>query len=525
MSPRSADVLAFTRLLERAPSEASGQFTLENGHLVIGEEDALKEEKLTFGTVPRTLQYIKIVCMVTFRCGTCLLPSFLRPISQPTSDPILNRLQTPSQPQSLEFLSGLRGVASVIVFIFHFAHGSYPGMDYTYGEGDSNYYFLQLPIIRIFYAAEAMVALFFVISGYALSRHCVTHLRNGRFDNLFVAISSLAFRRAMRLFFPAITSSFLVYLAQRTGLMPSKGLPLDYEPNFVTDTRSYIRYLGKLLDVWTWDIDLIGWWYNPQLWTIPVEFRCSMVLFLHLVATARCRTSLRLLLDMAIAAQCMLTSRWDVALFIVGKLIAELEAIHKELSKNQKKDSRQGAALASPIPRCSAFACQLETVIFRFLLVIVFVVGLLLASYPPSPSQEAPFYSFLSALVHHNRDGRRIYYALAAPAMLVPLIFMPALQRPFNSSFARYLGRISYALYLVHGPMIRVVGGRILKWAWSISGTKRRWTYNTGFAITSLLLTPVIVWAADLFERGVDARCIKLAKWVEEITMGNTALK
>ena len=89
-------------------------------------------------------------------------------------------------------------------------------MDYAYGDGNHHSFF-QLPFVRLFYAAEAMVAVFFVVSGYVLSHRCVRHARSGDYGVCFRILSSLALRRVFRLFLPAIAASFLAYLAQRAG--------------------------------------------------------------------------------------------------------------------------------------------------------------------------------------------------------------------------------------------------------------------------------------------------------------------
>ena len=403
----------------------------------------------------------------------------------------------------------------MIVFIFHFIHGSYPGVDHAYGDGDQNQSILQLPIIRLFYAAEATVALFFAISGYVLSYGCVTQIRAGDFEKAGAVVSSLALRRAIRLFLPAVGSSFGAFLAQRAGWMPVRGLPQEYTSTVMGDTRMYLRYLGHLLDVWTWDVDLEGWWYNPQLWTVPVEFRCSMVLFLVLITTGRCRTSIRVVLDGALVMFCFLTSRWDMALFGAGTLLAELQVMREENQSETEKEYIETKDSYDPSMRLTKYARQLRKWILRLLLICVLILGLYLASYPASPPQAAPAYSFLSTLVQHRKSGRRIYYAFAAILILFSLSSLPVLQRPFNSSVARYLGRISYALYLVHGTLIRVVGGRILMWIWSLTGNQGWWSYNLGFGFAALLFAPVVIWAADVFEKLIDRTSVNLAKWTE----------
>ena len=262
-----------------------------------------------------------------------------------------------------------------------------------------------------------------------------------------------------------------------------------------------------------------GWWYNPQSWSIAVEFRCSMVLFLLILATIRSRPTIRILIDATFATQCMLMWRWDVSLFIVGKLLAELEAIKAGNEERQEQLLHEEEPAKHPYRWMKSSGRRGCALVYKLGLVICLLLGCYLAGYSASPPKHSRFHSPLSSLVYHDAEGRRIYYALAANLMLGCITFMPILRGVFNCSIARYLGRISYALYLVHGPLIRVVGSRLLRWSWGITGMDGWWSFNLGFGLTSILFTPIVVWAADVFERAVDAKTVKFAKWIETWTM------
>lgn len=79
----------------------------------------------------------------------------------------------------------------------------------------------------------------------------------------------------------------------------------------------------------------------------------------------------------------------------------------------------------------------------------------------------------------------------------------------------QYFGKISYAIYLVHGPVLHVVGYRVERWAWGITGVETQQQYVTGFVLGAVFVVPIVVWVADLFWRGVDARTVVFARWVE----------
>ncbi|AEO56000.1 hypothetical protein MYCTH_2124971 [Thermothelomyces thermophilus ATCC 42464] len=64
---------------------------------------------------------------------------------------------------------------------------------------------------------------------------------------------------------------------------------------------------------------------DVHLWTVPVEFRCSMVLFLTLLGTARLRRGWRFVVIGASVAFAYLSQRWELVLFYAGMVLAEMD--------------------------------------------------------------------------------------------------------------------------------------------------------------------------------------------------------
>ena len=404
-----------------------------------------------------------------------------------------------SQPpnNTVDHLTGLRGIAAMIVFIYHLAHGPYrSAMDQVYGSAPSsaNNHLLQLPLLRVIYAAEASVALFFVLSGYTLARRPVAAIAAGNAAKASVTLGSLAFRRGMRLFMPAIASSFLALCALRVGWMPSRALPSDYVPGLGNDFRTYLSFLRGILDVWTWEINIDKgmWWFDAHLWTVPVEFRCSMVLFLLTFATQRCKPSIRILIDMACILGTLVFWRWDVALFVTGKVIAEFQSLRVEIFHYHHR-----------LPA-----------IRRVFALIICAVGLYLASYPAVPPSDSFFYMYLAAVVHQDLEGRRLYYAVAGVLILCSIELDPLYRSPFETQLLRYFGRISFSLYLTHGTLIRVIGGRILNLFWRTIGLEG-WRFHAAFIVGSLIFLLLAVVVADVFYRLVESPCIQFSKLIE----------
>ncbi|KAH0185928.1 hypothetical protein KCU99_g9029, partial [Aureobasidium melanogenum] len=211
-----------------------------------------------------------------------MLPSFIQ-----------TRIRGPTARQqaqhSTSFLDGMRGVAAFLVMV---CHNTYNHYDIFYGYhsrgGDGqNWEPYKLPFIRIVYQGATMVAVFFVISGYALSYKPVKLMRNKDWQTLSKSLGSSIFRRAMRLFLPCIVSTFFVSVIIWAGLY---NMGADYarkngqyntyhnvnEPKFDTLSKQMLYWLQetstKLINPWSFvPKDFIPV-IDGHLWTIPIEY-------------------------------------------------------------------------------------------------------------------------------------------------------------------------------------------------------------------------------------------------------------
>ena len=132
-----------------------------------------------------------------------LRPDFYRPSGKPSS--------TASKPNKIAYLDGLRGFASLIVYLSHhagYAHGDTFAFQRAFGW-NGNYYFSCLPGIRLFFnGGSYAVALFFVISGYVLSRSPLKMVHEKDCLRLANHLGVAVPRRFVRLYFPLFGTTF-----------------------------------------------------------------------------------------------------------------------------------------------------------------------------------------------------------------------------------------------------------------------------------------------------------------------------
>ncbi|KAG8624355.1 hypothetical protein KVT40_007422 [Elsinoe batatas] len=447
--------------------------------------------------------------------------------------------RNPSRAQTA-WLDGLRGYAALLVFFCHFGIVYWNNLRYAYGtvipvhsiipngtyypggqpiwngtnvtalEPYRHTYPIQLPIIRILTDGDPMVVIFFLVSGYSLSLKPTSLIGNGpsSHSHLLTTLSSSVFRRPIRLLLPILASTLLVVFAVTIGLY-------THASTFASSSRTFHLYFHgwafeatphvlpslnlQLID-WLYSLyDLLDFFthfhwtmtrYDIHLWTIPVELRCSLLLFLTHLALAPLHVRARLsLLTISILLALTWGDTWEMALFWTGQLLCEIDFIHPP-SPTLVTNKRHVAALG---------------------------VALYLLSTPMVWAHCTPFYRPLTWVwipgLRPN-EASRFWQCLGATGLMVLVARVPVLRGFFSNGLARYLGRISFALYLVHGPVLRSLGYSLAFKLWQVVG-REGWRYHFCVCLTGMVVGPVTIGVANVFCRRVDEPVVRLARWVE----------
>ncbi|KAH0843215.1 hypothetical protein AYO21_03507 [Fonsecaea monophora] len=422
------------------------------------------------------------------------LPRFLRP----------GGLKRPKKLHPTAYLDALRGWAALLVFRFHMYY--------------NKTWLLELPVVRGLLNGRAMVEVFFVISGYVLSYRLLKMMRNQQPD-LLRALASSTFRRWFRLFIPTGTGSLIVALASYFGWCRG-------------DLRQG-TFLGQIWD-WFWDFgsttnpfaDIKGWWYPSvfrtkyldPMWTIPVEFRGSIVLFSFCGVAAFFSTRGRRICCALVILLCYYWWTIYAALFLIGLMIADLsfdrhpERLHPvPLPQRQNEEAAPGRKTSRKI--LTKVGCSL-----------LVVVALFLFGQPPDGwSYQGPFpFDYLSKVIPwwYPLDLSEYFWlSIGAGLLVFALDNCRMLQIPFELSFSQYLGDISFGIYVMHDIVNWCFYEPIVEpWRAAHLGDGY-WSGLPGMLVT----TTVVLWAADYFSR-IDAWVVWFGKWLESkafIKVGN----
>lgn len=478
-------------------------------------------------------------------------------------------------------------------------------------------YVIQMPIIRLLIAGAPHVKIFFVISGYALSYKPLKLAHAARYGEWGSAMSSSVFRRWPRLFMPAVIILFIGTMFAYNGYFGDEedkwndgaavaARPPPIKGELWEQLSDLWANILKSIDPFSRDERRSATPYDWNLWTLAMEFDCSMVLFLCLAAFSRIRAVPRLLLTSGAAAYALWYGYWAPCLFISGMVMCDLRftlegssrppatllpsgglagsrspALVSPLRQQNTRLMRvkrvglvfyyhskrlvlatpsylpgsvqalgailvTGSAHATGRSRSSSTAyervsslsssttipgCLLNRI--RGLVGVLFsgalwrgasslaavVVAIYLLSLPEGHrgGGSAPYYSWLinDWTPERYHDDNENHYWLSLGAVLLVFVLDRTLwmQRAFTTRFAQYLGRISYALYLVHGPILFSAGWHLGRWATGHTGRETERQYGLGVVLALGMMWPMLIWAADLACRLIDEKSVLFAKW------------
>lgn len=222
------------------------------------------------------------------------------------------------------------------------------------------------------------------------------------------------------------------------------------------------------------------------------------------VGTARLQTRFRLLTVLAVTWFTYRNSRWEFTLFLAGMLIAEMDLIRGAHSPPPALPIEEKAAPPS-FPQLKSFFWSMVT-----------IAGLYLLCQPDGRGEITPGWVWLSEQIPWwwGEEKYRYWQGVGAVVFIIGVSHCPNWQRFFNTGVVQYFGKISYAIYLMHGPAMHVAGYHWENWAYSVTGIEGH-QYNAGFFLGACFVVPTVIWWADVFWRAVDIPTVKFAKWLE----------
>ncbi|KAK1767114.1 acyltransferase 3 [Phialemonium atrogriseum] len=458
-----------------------------------------------------------------------LLPSFV-------AEGVWPEHRTSWKVHPTSYLDGLRGIASILVFFCHYTEENHQYLLPPHGLNPDfkPSSVIQLPFLRIIFSGRPMVHIFFVISGFVLSYKPIRSIHARNFDACFSALSSSAFRRPFRLFGPCVVSTFIIALLIQSGWLYT---PM---PSMSAQFWAWVDALfHSVMWPWGWDFDLRPG-YDVHLWTIPIEFAHSMLLFLVILVLSRVRQLIRQSAVFCLMVYFLACGKWAAFEFIGGMFLAE---IHLSQATGPKK--WEFSDVSTTYPQRRSFAGLVRAGLH----VSILISALLIGGWPNFDADKTPGIRYLLANTPNpfatmdDLAPQKFWFAVAAIFTVWSCGELSPVRRFLEGRFPQYCGRISYAVYIVHGPVLAMFQDYVVGITYTpatadpsypdfrpalptagikgLVGVDGPTQQTISWLAGLLILGPLVIWAADIFWRLVDVPIVALAKGFESACLEN----
>jgi peptidoglycan/LPS O-acetylase OafA/YrhL len=365
------------------------------------------------------------------------------------------------------YLDGVRGLASLQVLISHCLLAFAPGTERTAG-------FLA--------DGDFAVLLFFVMSGFVLTFS---------FERQAAALPAVVLSRFFRLALPVAAASLLGLLLL-LAMPDAHVLAGDLSGSSFLGGKSVaspVRAAADILGVTMWTgsshTTIFGFLarvlpgtessVDPPIWSMHLELWGS-ILVLALVMVSRTKW----ILAGAVLFAAALAGANAMALFLCGFLIAHLTRV--STVSYQLRQPRTWVAGA-----------------------VLMVTGILLTSEWANDHGVG----VLDSLASHSLLGSYEWYhprkAFSALLVFLGILAFQPVQRPLSTPVAEWLGRCSFAIYLLHFPILMTIGSLTYIAA-------HQFGQITAAAATMAVVGAATFWLAPLFETWIDRPSVSFAR-------------
>ena len=368
-------------------------------------------------------------------------------------------------------LEGLRGIAAIVVVIYHvlLIFWCYTIYGPVGNNGIMNMHLednLFANPLTVFFSGPFAVAIFFVLSGFVLS---IGFFTTGKVE----IVKKLAAKRYLRLMLPALASVMIAWIILTLGFSHnSQALPLTHSV-WLEGQWNFSPNFFEAIHQGTWGIFVSGAIsYNPVLWTMMYEFAGSFIVFVSLMLFGKLERRW-----IVYGFLLLLTfSTWFMA-FIAGMILADLYA--------KKRFPFNGSS--------SKF------------MVFILLLGLFLGGYPVFAPTEASIYNTLRLPMYIDAQNLIIYTSIGAVLVIIGSLAIPAVTKFLSHKYISGLGKYTFSVYLVHKLVLFSLTTGLLAWFITFMG------YNQAALLSILISIPVIVLSTYLFERYIDAPSIHVS--------------
>jgi peptidoglycan/LPS O-acetylase OafA/YrhL len=420
------------------------------------------------------------------------------------------------------WLDGLRGIAAAIVAWLHFTSGEMatPYRSFWDEPAELNRRWIQLPPFRILFAGQAMVSLFFVVSGYSISM-AILRYRDADDKPLFYRkLTSSVFRRGFRLYLPLLAVYLISHTVFYVGLYnwqfgEYEGCPAAKPwgnpiPHWNCFFMSFMTTFKLAEPFKTGGL-------NAHFWTIYAEFQGSLALYTTILGLATTKPAVRL---GVVSFFCLVFTYFgqnSLLCFYAGLSLAEI-------------DAREDISSFSLEPKPTKRRNRTFSILKKITSLTFFAFGIYLLCLPYDDKFPAD-YAFQTWMKLSFWVGpfirTKCWYAIGAVLVVATLRHHPLLRLPLESKLAQYLGKISFSLYLIHPIPYRILRNYILEAVCRAIWKKGFWATRgdegslpvvvLAWICTTAVVMPILFVCSNYMTVYVDQGSIGMAHRLEKL--------
>ncbi len=317
------------------------------------------------------------------------------------------------QAQKLDFVDGLKVLACLTIFNFHFINFYYCGIysllpqDYHVQAVEA---FIGTSPLNILMGGKFGVKMFMTISGFFVGyRFFLTGDKS--------SLSAGVVKKYFRLVFPIITANIAIYAMMKLGLfMNDEASAIIGSQVHVGNYNQFAPSLFAAVKEAVWGCFATGAnKYNGPLWFIYYEFFGTILVaaIISLLGKSKARYIVYVIAG-------ILTIRSDFLPFIMGAVVCDLTYCPPKWILRLSEQ--------------------------KWLMWILLLFGLALGSYPPI-GETARLGGSIYAMIPPKV---MIYYVIGAACVLYAVLHLKAPQKVLGSRILTWLNTYSYGFYLVH---------------------------------------------------------------------------
>lgn len=380
--------------------------------------------------------------------------------------------------KGLGWVDGLKGIACILVFSHHFLVGFYPAAYYgkEYQSHVSFDVYFSQSIVGIILNGNFWVYVFCVLSAIVLSYSL------NKNDAFYEKLSNGLLKRYFRLALPVFTISVFVLICKNvwggfTNVVASEMTGSPWLASYYTNPLT-IRdlFLSSFVYVWFTGDDK----FSGAFWMLTYIFHGSILTYLLNVISHKRSKKVLWLSVIPLFAYIVLDSL--LAAYVLGFLLEK---------------------------------CLIEreyTISNRYIQMVIggtFVItGLLFGGYPSGVVPTNGYHMISNLPFSISPSG--FWHLIGSGLLILGIIICGGVQNVLQIKPLVYLGKLSYAVYLIHIPLLFTAGTSIFMWLMP------HLSYNQSALVSYIVTLVMLIGISTLFHVTVEVWCGKLLAKIEK---------